>query len=133
MSVAVGVVLALLVGVFGTATGMDRDRAFYPIIMIVIAFYYVLFAVMSGSNQSLWLDAMIAGLFIAAAVVGFKRSLWIVVAALAGHGILDSFHGAVVSNPGVPPWWSGFCIGYDVAAAAYLARRLKSGSIRAVA
>src|SRR5262245_12795142 len=113
MSIAVGVVFALLVGVFGMATGLARDRAFYPVILIVIAFYYVLFAVMGGSSQALWLDSMIAGAFIAAAVVGFKRSLWIVVAALVGHGILDSFHGAVVSNPGVPAWWPGFCIGYD--------------------
>ena len=131
MSIAVGVVFALLVGLFGATSALDRDRAFYPVIMIVIAFYYVLFAVMGGSSQAVWLDAIIAAAFIAAAVVGFRHSLWIVVAALAGHGILDSFHGAVVANPGVPAWWPGFCIGYDIAAAAFLAWRLKGGRVRA--
>ena len=133
MPVAVGLVLALLVGVFGTATGLDRDRAFYPVITIIVATYYILFAVVGEASQALWPEMMIAGAFIIAAVVGFRRSLWIVVAALATHGILDLIHGSVVSNPGVPDSWPGFCMGYDVAAALYLAGLLKSGRIRAVA
>ncbi|HET6463596.1 MAG TPA: hypothetical protein VFH33_07330, partial [Candidatus Krumholzibacteria bacterium] len=52
---------------------------------------------------------------------GFKSSLWLVVAALAGHGIFDSFHGRVISNPGVPDFWPAFCAAYDVTAAGYLA------------
>ena len=31
--------------------------------------------------------------FVVAAVAGFKSSAWIVVAALAGHGVFDAFHG----------------------------------------
>jgi hypothetical protein len=38
-------------GVSGWAAlvGFDRDRAFYPTLQVVIASYYVLFAVMSDS------------------------------------------------------------------------------------
>jgi len=132
MPVAIGVGLAVLVGVFGTATGLDRDRAFYPVITIIVATYYILFAVVGEASQALWPETMIAGAFIVAAVVGFRRSLWIVVAALAAHGILDLIHGSVVSNPGVPDSWPGFCMGYDAAAALYLAGLLRSGRIRAV-
>jgi len=132
MPVAIGVGLAVLVGVFGTATGLDRDRAFYPVITIIVATYYILFAVVGEASQALWPETMIAGAFIVAAVVGFRRSLWIVVAALAAHGILDLIHGSVVANPGVPDSWPGFCMGYDAAAALYLAGLLRSGRIRAV-
>ena len=55
------------------------------------------------------------------AVIGFKTSLWIVAAALAGHGLFDSVHPWLIANPGVPAWWPGFCFAYDVAAGAILA------------
>jgi hypothetical protein len=64
--------------------------------------------------------AVMAG-FAIAAVVGFKSSAWIVVAGLAGHGVLDAFHGSVVENAGVPAWWPAFCLAYDVGAAGILA------------
>jgi hypothetical protein len=59
--------------------------------------------------------------FAIAAVVGFKSSAWIVVAALAGHGVFDAFHGYVLENSGVPVWWPAFCGAYDLGAAAILA------------
>jgi hypothetical protein len=64
--------------------GLDRDRAFYPTVMIVIAAYYVLFAAMSGSVQTVVIESAVMTLFAAAAVAGFKSSAWIVVVALAG-------------------------------------------------
>ena len=121
MAYLVGALLALAVGRLGTVVGLDRDRAFYPTIMIVIAFYYILFAVIGGSGDALLIEAAVAAVFLAAALVGFKYSLWLVVAALAAHGILDVFHGQLIANPGVPAWWPAFCSAYDGAAAGYLA------------
>ena len=131
MALVVGTVLALAIGLFGTGSGMDRDRAFYPVVTIVIAFYYVLFAAMGGSTHVLMMESLVAMIFIAAAVAGFKRSLWIAAAALAAHGVFDLVHGAIIANPGVPSWWPGFCLMYDVTAAAYLGWRLKTGGIGA--
>jgi hypothetical protein len=101
--------------------------------MIVIASYYVLFAVMGASTNVLVLESLIATAFLAVAVSGFRSSLWVVVAALAAHGVLDLVHGDVVSNPGVPAWWPEFCLAYDVTAAGYLAWLLKSMRTRAAA
>ena len=91
MAYLVGALLALAVGRLGTVVGLDRDRAFYPTIMIVIAFYYILFAVIGGSGDALLIEAAVAAVFLAAALVGFKYSLWLVVAALAAHGISMCF------------------------------------------
>jgi len=41
----------------------------------------------------------------ALAVAGFKRNLWLVVTALAGHGVFDFSHQMFIQNPGVPGWW----------------------------
>ena len=85
MPLIVGTVLALAAGLFATAVGLDRDRAFYPTVMIVIAVIYSLFAVMGGSTHALVLDSLAGGAFIAGAVVGFRSSLWIVAVALAAQ------------------------------------------------
>ena len=116
-----GIVVALMVSGLATLTGLDRDRAFYPTVLVVIASYYVLFAVMGGSGHALAVETLVMTGFLLVAVVGFKKTLWLVVAALAAHGVFDLFHGRVVANPGVPVWWPAFCLTYDITAAAFLA------------
>lgn len=127
----VGIVLPLIVGGMGTLVGLDRDRAMYPLVMIVIAAYYVLFALIGGDSRALLLEGLAACVFIAAALVGFRTSLWLVAAALAAHGLFDLVHARLIANPGVPPWWPIFCAAYDLVAAGYLAWMLSRRGIRA--
>ena len=130
MPLFVGAALALAVGLFTSGWGMDRDRALYPTFMMVIALLYVLFAAMGASTHVLLLEVLVGAAFIAAAVIGFRVSLWVVAVALAAHGIMDLFHNRVIPNPGVPTWWPAFCMAYDVVAAAYLAWLLRRGRVR---
>lgn len=118
MEFIVGVALALLVCGAAAWLGMDRDRVFYPAVLIVVATYYILFAVIDGGQDVLLSELAIAMPFIGLAVVGFKRNLWLVVGALAGLGVMDYFHDALVHNTGVPQGWPGFCLTFDVTAAA---------------
>lgn len=131
MALLIGALLAFSVGLLATASGLDRDRAFYPTITIVIASYYALFAVLGASTHALVLESLIGAIFLAIAVAGFRSSLWVVVVALATHGIFDLVHGRVIANPGVPSWWPAFCLAFDMTAAAYLAWLLWSGRVRA--
>jgi hypothetical protein len=119
--------------VLATGLDLDRDRAFYPVVTIVIATYYALFAVMGASTHALVLESLVGAAFLAVAVSGFRWSLWVVVVALAAHGIFDLTHDTFIANTGVPVWWPEFCLTYDLTAAAYLAWLLKSGRIRAAA
>jgi hypothetical protein len=128
---AIGATLALAAGVLATLAGLDRDRAMYPVVMIVIAALYVLFAVMGRSMDALVVELGIAAMFVAAALAGFRSTLWLVVAALAAHGVLDFLHPSLYANPGVPPWWPGFCGAYDIVAAGYLAWLLKRAKVPA--
>jgi hypothetical protein len=106
-----------------------KDRAFYPTVLAVIASYYVLFAIMGGSIETILLELAVMSAFIGVAVLGFKRNLWFVAAALFMHGIFDFFHGHFVSNPGVPIWWPMFCLSYDLAAAVYLSWLLRRSRV----
>jgi hypothetical protein len=131
MPYIIGIVSALAISVYATALQLDRDRAFYPTVLNVIALLYILFAAIGGASGRVFVsEALIGGVFIVAASVGFRGSLWLVAAGLAAHGIQDFFHGSIVANPGVPVWWPAFCGAYDVAAAGYLAWRLTSGPAR---
>lgn len=133
MAFFIGAALALSIGLSATFLGMDRDRVFYPAVMMVIASYYALFAIMGGSLQVLAFELIPIVAFLVASVVGYKRSLWLVVAALAAHGVFDFVHGQLIANPGVPLWWPPFCGTYDVVAAAYLAWLLSSSKVRTAA
>ena len=130
MPLLVGALLALAAGSLARASRLDRDRAFYPTVAIVISSYYSLFAVMGGSTRALALESLVGVAFSAAAVFSFLSSLWVVVFALGAHGVFDLVHGTLISNPGVPGWWPPFCFAYDVTAAGYLAWLLKRGRIR---
>ncbi len=117
----IGIGLALAVSSLASLVGSEKDRSFYPTLLVVVASYYVLFAVMGGSRRAIVVESIVAAAFSAAAILGFRRSLWLVAAGLAVHGLFDLVHGAVVANPGVPSWWPPFCLAYDLTAAAYLA------------
>jgi hypothetical protein len=125
MTYLIGCLLALATAVTVAWIGLDR-RTFYTTLVMVVAHYYVLFAVMGGSSRALLIETGVMSVFIAVGAVGFRKNLWIVALALAGHGAFDLIHGQLVTNAGVPVWWPGFCASYDIAAAialAWLSRR----------
>lgn len=120
-----GSVLALSVGLLATFIGFDRERAFYPTVMIVIASYYVLFALMTDSNNFPLIEIAVFAAFSLASIYSFLHSIWLVVFMLVGHGILDLVQTKTNTSSGVPVWWPEFCSSYDFVAAAFLAIRLK--------
>jgi hypothetical protein len=124
MAYLIGAALALGVALFAALIGLDRERAFYTTVLIVVASYYDLFAAMAGSRPALIAETLVFGAFLALAIAGFRWSLWLVAAGLAAHGLFDGLRGELIDNPGVPRWWPAFCLAYDVAAAACLAVRL---------
>ena len=125
----IGVGAALAVGAFGTITGLDRERAFYPTALVAIASYYILFAVMAGSHSALGPELLLFAVFAAVAAWGFRRDLRLVIAGLVAHAVMDCFHGGIVSNPGVPSWWPVWCAAYDVTAPVYLAVLVRRGRV----
>ena len=125
MALLIGVVLALVLGIFGSVVGFDRDRSYYATVLAVIGLLYGLWAVLSGSTTTLLLESIGIVAFLILSVLGFKISQWFLVAGLAAHGVYDYFHGYLFTNSGVPAFWPMFCGSYDVTAAAYLAWLLR--------
>lgn len=128
MEYLIGGTLALLVAGFAAGVGFDRCRAFYPTVLIVIASYYVLFAAMGAPMRVLWTEIAFAGFVSLVAAVGFRKNLWLVAVMLAGHGVFDFLHPSIITNQGVPRWWPGFCMTFDVVAGAWMAYLLLTRS-----
>lgn len=124
MEYLVGILLSLGTIVLAAVIGFARERSFYSTVLIVIATYYILFAVMGASGRTLVIEIVIASGFILFAVLGFKVNLWLVAAALLGHGIFDFIRPSFIANPGVPRWWPGFCLAFDVIFGVWLALQL---------
>ena len=100
MEYLIGLILSLVVAGFAIIVGFDGDRSFYPTVHVVIASYYVLFAVMGASERTLVREIFAASGFLLFAILGFKRNLWLVVAAIVGHGVFDFVHHLFIENPG---------------------------------
>jgi hypothetical protein len=124
MEYLIGLVLALAVAGLAAGVGFDRDRSFAPTILIVIASYYVLFALMGGSGRTLVVEILAASGFLLLGILGFKTNPWLIAAGMAGHGVFDFIHHSVINNPGVPSWWPGFCLAFDVLFGGWLAALL---------
>ena len=121
MEYLIGVLLGCVVSGGGALVGFDRDRSYYSAVLIVVATYYVLFALLGASSGILLIEIVAACVFISLAVLGFKGSPWIIAAGLVGHGVFDFARLGHLHNPGVPPWWPGFCMSIDVFMGVWLA------------
>lgn len=131
MEYLIGLLLSLAVVGLVVVIGLDRERGFYPTVMILTAAYYVLFALMGGSTRALMIELLVASGFSLMAIIGYKKNLWLIVIALLGHGVFDMVHRLMFENPGVPHWWPGFCLVIDVILGGLLAARLMQRRVAA--
>ena len=120
MEYVVGIISALMLAVFARVSGFEKDRSFYPTVLIVIGFLYVLFAAIDGRASVLLIEGAFALLFSSVAMLGFRNGCWIVGAGIAAHGVFDFLHQFFLVNTGVPIFWPGFCASIDILAGIYI-------------
>jgi hypothetical protein len=120
MVVALAIGAGLGLGIFALARGlgMDADRSFYPTILVVIASYYVLFAVIGANGTALVFEIGVALAFALIALVGLRKGAMIATIGIALHGGYDLVHSQMLSSNGAPEWWPAFCGAIDLVLAA---------------
>jgi hypothetical protein len=121
MGYLAGLLVALFLLGLATALRYAHERSFQATVLMLVASYYVLFAAMAADTHAMVAESLVGLVFIAIAVVGFKRWPWLTIAAIAGHGAFDAVHHLFIANPGMPTWWPAFCGTFDVVAGIYLA------------
>src|SRR5437868_8699607 len=104
MEYLIGVMLTLAVAAFAAVIGFDRERAFYPTVLIVIASYYALFAVIGASTRTLIVESIIAGVFVLFAVRASRGAIgwwWLLLSVMA------SLTSSVTSSSTTPVFRNG--------------------------
>ena len=114
MPVVVGALLAVGIAALAKFTRFDEDRSFYSTVLVIIASYYVLFAVLSGSGGALLWELIIAVAFSTVAITGALFLPTLVGTGIVAHGLFDIVHDVLIENSGVPAWWPSFCASIDV-------------------
>ena len=116
IATASGVATAAVIAAFARTTGFDRDRSFYPAVLVVIALLYVLFGVEDGATSVVAAETTAALAFVAVAVIAFRRrSPALLALGLALHGAWDLAHPAIPpASDAVPIWWPASCLGVDL-------------------
>ena len=112
--VVIGLLLAVGIATLARFTRFDEDRSFYSTILIIIASYYVLFAVLGGSRHALGWELVIGVVFSAVAIIGALVLPALVGIGIIAHGLFDLVHDVLITNSGVPTWWPSFCGSIDV-------------------
>lgn len=120
MDFLAGVVIVLAFIVFSHALGLHRERALYPMVLLVIALAYVLLAASDDAFGQAMVEAVIASGFLVAAAAGYRGSLWWIVIALISHAAFDVAHAMLWPTAAIPDWYAGFCIAADGALALHL-------------
>jgi len=114
MPIVVGVLLAIAIAVLAKFTRFDEERSFYSTVLVIIASYYVLFAVLGGSRHALVWELVIAVAFSTVAILGALFLPTLVGIGIIAHGLFDLVHDSIIENVGVPIWWPTFCGSIDV-------------------
>ena len=127
--VLVGVLTAVAIAALAKSTRFDQDHSFYPTVLVVIASYYILFAVMGGSGQALAWELVVAVAFSAVAIMGALYLPLLVGVGIVAHGFFDLIHHTMLENAGVPDWWPGFCGSVDVVLGLWVIRLYRSGRV----
>lgn len=112
--VVVGVLLAVGIATLAKFTRFDEDRSFYSTVLIIIASYYVLFAVLGGSGHALVWELILVVAFSTIAIIGALFFPTLVGTGIVAHGLFDIVHDILIENSGVPTWWPTFCASVDV-------------------
>ena len=114
MPVVIGVLLAVGIAALAKFIRFDQDRSFYSTVLVIIASYYVLFAVLDGSGYALVWELVIVVAFSTVAIIGALFLPTLVGIGIIAHGLFDLVHDVIIENPGVPAWWPSFCGSVDI-------------------
>ena len=106
--------MVLFIMACGKWLHFDRDRSYYPTILMVIALAYLLLAVLDGRSDVILAEFLFASLFIVGAILGSLYSNQLVAILLIAHGLFDLIHPYLVANEAVPGWYALFCLVVDL-------------------
>ena len=113
------------------------ERWVYALVLASLPLFYAGFALEAGARTIMRTELLYGlpwfAVGVLALVVSFPFSANLVALLWLAHAGYDLVHAGLVTNPGVPDWYSVWCAAVDVVVAVYLvwlAQRLPEGDLR---
>lgn len=120
MTYLIGVFVGLTIGGLMNRQSLFVQRRVYPLLLIVIAVFYVLFGFVANVPEVFVTELRIAFAFFMLALVGFNYMAHLLMFGFVGHAVYDLMHDHVVLNAAVPVWWPEFCAAVDIVLAVFV-------------
>ena len=114
-----GVVVGVIQAASPLAVRWLEPASVHAIYIAFIAAIYIGFAVADGRPKVIAVECAVAGAFVVVAALGVTGSVWLLVAAYAGHGLKDLWQQRTQFVDGTR-WWPPFCATVDLVVAAIL-------------
>ena len=114
MEYVAGILTALCIAIFSRMLKLDNRRSFYSTVLIVIAIFYVLFAIIGGEVKWIVAETIVALLFAGLAIISRNMPMLVVGVGLIAHGLYDAQHDQLLETRGVPQWWPAYCATVDI-------------------
>jgi hypothetical protein len=101
METSVRLAIPLLVGLFATLIGFDRfrNRAFFPLMAIIIAAYFKLLFVTGSAIFALSVEGTVLVALLTASAFGKTPDFGVIFDRLAGHGLFDVASSSPKASP----------------------------------
>lgn len=122
ITVAAGIASALLGMLFARAAKVERQM--YPGLLLLLPFFYAIFALRAGEGGVSLIELAIGIPWIAVGLTCLLLNvrwstqilgvLWIL------HAVFDLSHGLLPDNPGLPNWYPLWCAAVDAVVGIYL-------------
>lgn len=120
MEYLAGISLAIAIAAFAKRFDLEKEKFFYPLILVAIALIYLVFGAFDGRAAVFTIEAIYACLFILAAMAAAWKWPLIAGVAILLHGLFDLAHHLLLENTGVPDWYPGFCAAVDIPLGAFI-------------
>jgi hypothetical protein len=110
---------------FGVTLGImalistDQVLELFALAMMLIGAVYIGFGLQATQRRTQVIELIIAAVFIAAVPLGLWWNPWLLVGALALHGVWDLLHHNTQRLAAIPQWYIPLCVLYDGLAAGY--------------
>lgn len=112
LEIVIGIGLGIITIDVANNFHLTQKRFFFPMMLIIIAMAYAIFAIWRSPEDVFNYNATVAAFFVLLSLWGYYHSLSIVIVGLIAHGIFDALYVNSVQLP-TPIWYPDLCLGYD--------------------
>jgi len=134
MNYLIGIVAGLILGGVISRQSLFVQQRIYPLLLILIAVFYVIFGFVADAPEVLVTELRVAFAFVMFGLVGFNYMASLIPVGYVGHALYLLTHDQAVIDAAIPAWWPECFAALDIVLAVFVwfvIKRLKEENKKA--